>query len=162
MKIKLTLAALAIISTGIGAASGQEMTIEQYTGYLIDTYGKDATVTDALINGKNKDGAEFTDMQPVLEATTRILSPGLQIPGPACTTVHEKVPPTAQTAYKWYWCAQRRTVNGRQYEAQRDYMKYANGSYSYTYISQLLDCDMPADKDLIRTTTTTILALACP
>lgn len=161
MNIKLALGIWAMMFSAIGMASGQEMTIEQYTTYLTDTYGKDAILTHGFITGKKGD-EEFTDIQPVPEALTRILAAGLQWAGPPCTTIHEKVPPTGMTTYKWYWCAQRQRVNGRWYEAQRDYMKYSNGSYDYTMVSQLLDCETQADKDLIRTTTTTMLARACP
>src|SRR5690349_6700967 len=114
MKAKLTLAGIAAMAMAVASASADDpglkegATLQQYTDYLLNTYGADSTVTSATIEGTTKGGQSFSVMAPEMMIESAEAC-GVLWTGAACTSW---ISTPGSTTMQNHYCSNRRTVNG--------------------------------------------------
>jgi hypothetical protein len=141
MKKRLALLAVVAMVTGIEPTMGQEppgpgSTLKSLMDFLVQNQGADAIITDAIILGNKGSGEEFSIFVP--GGSLQLLS--IPYYGAVCATwVHE----LTSGAYVFRWCANRRRVNGVDYEVQKDWYESA-GSLRIKR-KWLLDCQNSTD-----------------
>jgi len=137
MKAKLMLVGVVAMLMAITqTASADDLaTLQQYTDYLIKTYGGDATVKKALIEGTTKSGDDFTDTLPPTMTIQSVDACSVPWTGAACITWIGSSP---GPAFEHRFCSNRQTVNGVAYEVQHDLLFHMNGRWIRS--SRLFDC----------------------
>lgn len=151
MTRKYLLAALLLASLGMAQSKAQdqtETTMEEYTKHLIDVYGDKGVIIAGTINGKTAGGNYVNDFFPSPDPTTRFFNTpiktlSLTISEAQCAVSQVITRPTSG-AYAFPWCAKYETIGGTSFEAKRDTLYYAGGSWTYV-VSSRFNCQNSSD-----------------